>query len=224
MKEKKKNSSLLQPEERYQKFEVSPTSQFFLYGKGSNDDYFGEVRRVKNELRELAYGNVYNYNKEIETVAKKRINIASAVVLATTIAAFIFAVAGIIFNEGLFLTADGASIVDAIKPLFSGRTDAVVTAVAVTGLITLCLNVAVFIGAVASLKKPWTGKMMKTGCFVWLLSEVLLWIFVTAGGTLSEAGLHFAMLFAFVATIAAAAGKKKIKTEGNQGGRFLRSR
>ena len=126
MKEKKKNSSLLQPEERYQKFEVSPTSQFFLYGKGSNDDYFGEVRRVKNELRELAYGNVYNYNKEIETVAKKRINIASAVVLATTIAAFIFAVAGIIFNEGLFLTADGASIVDAIKPLFSGSTDAVV--------------------------------------------------------------------------------------------------
>lgn len=224
MKEKKKNSSLLQPEERYEKFEISPTSQFFLYGKGSNDDYFGEVRRVKNELRELAYGNGYNYNKEIETVAKKGLNIASAVVLATTILTLITALAGIIFKEVFFLTADGASIIDVIKPLFGGNADGLTSAIAAVGLITLCLTVAVLAGSVASLKKPRTGKIMKTGCFVWLVSEVLLWILLTASGTLSEAGLHFAILFAFVATVAAAAGKKKIKTEENQGGRFLRSR
>lgn len=225
MKGKKQQEPLLvETEERYRKFEISPTSQFFLYGKGSNDDYFGEVRRVKNELRELAYGNVYNYNKEIETVAKKRRNVVSAVVLATAIAALIIAVLGIVFKEAWFLTATSASLIDVIKPLFSGSTEPTVTAAAVTGAITLFMTVAVFIGAVASLKKPFTGKIMKTGCFVWLLSEILLWIFVTASGTLSEVGLHFAMLFAFVATIAAAAGRKKIKTEGNQGGRFLRSR
>lgn len=210
MKGKKQQEPLLsEREERYRKFEVSPTSQFFLYGKGSNDDYFGEVRRVKNELRELAYGNVYNYNKEIETVAKKRLNVVSAVVLAMTIAALIVAVAGIVFNEVWFLTADGASIVDTVKPLFSGDAFPMSTAAAVTGLITVIMTVAVLAGAAASLKKPYTGKIMKAACFVWLLSEILLWIFVTASGMLSAAGLHFAILFAFVATVTAAAGRKK---------------
>lgn len=199
----------------YVDYELSPGSEHFLYGKGGNDEYAREVRRVKSQLREAIYGEYYDYEQEAED-KKFKINVSALIAIILSVVALCIALIGKIATlESVFYLAEGKDgitlVVDFIKAISGTETPKTELYIGLFATAYIAIDVLIIIGGALILRKRGTGKLIRLLTAVAFLLCVAIVGAELAAAQAVPVGIMILTLLAFVAFISTAAGGKKIR-------------
>lgn len=196
----------------YERVELSPTTEYFLYGRGGGEEYAREIRRIKSELRETAYGEYYDYEaEEEERKKKKRVNAAGIVVFAAGILSIIIMALGRLTGaDGWFFVTEGTDAVTLINGLF-GNISALNMdfGFGVCAAAAVLFSAAAVIGGAACVRSAGVGKLMRAGTFLWFCSELTLAVLGLIDMQSLPEGLFVILILSLTAVLAAAFGGKK---------------
>lgn len=219
MAKKQENVETQQLSGRIEKYQISPTSEYFIYGRGGNDEYAREVRRIKAELRVKAYGERYAYeNQEPEPKVRKRINGAAVTILICALLSLIIMIAGKFGSLGgyLYLTEskDAITLIADSATAFKSFGLGIEYGKGMFALLSIALAALALLGGIVAIRTKGTGKVMRAGTFFWFLAEAILAILVLVAAESLTAGLSILMTLSLTAMLAAAFGGKKERRKG----------
>ncbi len=194
-------------------FELSPSSEYFLYGKGGSDEYAREIRRIKTQLREAIYGDYYDYEQEAED-KKFKINVSALIIFILSVAALIVTLIGKIASVGsIFHVAqdkDGITLImDCINAFSGAQTANMGFYIGLFALIYTVVDVLMIIGSALIIRKRGTGKLMRLSTVVAFIVCVAAVATEIADMQTVPVGIMILTVSAFLQVIAAAAGGKK---------------
>lgn len=219
MAKKQENAEIQQLSGRIEKYQISPTSEYFIYGRGGNDEYTREVRRIKAELRVKAYGERYAYeNQEPEPKVRKKINGAAVTVLICGLLSLIIMIAGKFgsLNGYLYLTEskDAITLIAGTAKAFEVFGLGIEFGKGMFALLSVVLATLALLGGIIAIHSKGTGKVIRAGTFFWFVAEAILAILVLVAAESLTAGLSILMTLSLTAMLAAAFGGKKERRKG----------
>lgn len=185
-------------------FEISDVSAYYVYGKGNADEYARALNGIKEELRELAYGE-RQAQEEVPTAPIKRRR--NGAVIAVIIISLLFIVS---FVVGYFLPN---GFVD-----FIGETPNLTTIEAVAAELLflwgapVCMLVT-FIIALFRVKRQ-TGSLLKIFATLAFLLVAAMVVMRFVGGGMPGIGLWIMTALSLADMIAAYVNKKEKAAEG----------
>lgn len=216
---KRNKQAAVQPVEEekrtdYVGYDMSATSEFYIYGRGNAEDYDRSVRRLREDLRELAYGERHEIEEEVVPVKKKKNGGAIAVAVLSAVAIVLFLIGKLLPEINLLFVADGKNGLDWIIGIvsiigqdgISGFQLAELVEVAALALTVLFFAVNLIVGiATVGAKRRGFIKATAVMCLIFALAAIVATI--VAMHTV-ETGLIILSILALANAIFACASKK----------------
>lgn len=216
----------------YAGYEMSATSEYYIYGRGNAEDYARSVGGIKEELRKSAYGAkrqepvvIVEEEPKVEKKAKKNNGLAIWIAVFSLLSLVVFffqsAVKGFTLKEDVYFTLDGVGIIKRLIDEFGriGQTGfekdgylfislICVTAVALT-------NVILFIAGLVRCRSAKVGGFIKAMVIIELLFAIGLVVAMTMTGTSVATGMVIMTVIAVI-NVALAFGGRKDKKGGKR--------
>lgn len=183
-------------------FELSDVSAYYVYGKGNAEDYSRALNSIKEELRELAYGERKEDEVPTAPVKRKRNGAVIAVIILSLLFIASFVV-GYFFPNGFydFLGESNLTSIEAVAAELLFLWGAPV-----------CTLVA-FVIALFRVRRQ-TGSLLKIFATIAFLLVAAMVVMRFVGGGMPGIGLWIMTALSFANMIAAYVNKKEKAAEG----------
>lgn len=216
----------------YAGYEMSATSEYYIYGRGNAEDYARSVCGIKEELRKSAYEEkrqepvvILEEEPKVEKKAKKSNGFAGWIAVFSLLSLVVFFFQSVVkdftLKENVHFTLDGVGIIKLLIDGFGcigqmefGRDGYTfislicVTAVALT-------NVILFIAGLARCRSAKVGGFIKTVGIIELLFAIGLVVAATMAGMSVATGMVIMTIIAVI-NVALAFGGRKDKKGGKR--------
>lgn len=198
-------------------YEISPTSKYFLYGKGSDEEYNREIRRIKTELRERAYGERYDYEAEAQKNRKKRPNAAAIILFVlSALTVLIMALGRLSGLDGwlrMTETADGITLIKGFVSCVTGSVFDMTFGFGLCACIVALTSVVMMIYGVAKARGAYIGGFARLIACLQFATLIALLALALVDGDTVPGGLMILLIMSFAALITAAAGRKRTEVK-----------
>lgn len=217
----------------YSGYEMSATSEYYIYGRGNAEDYARSVGGIKEELRKSAYGAkrqepavVVEEEPKVEKKAKKANGLAIWIAVFSLLSLVVFFFQSVVkdftLKEDVYFTLDGARIIELLIDEFEciGRMEferdgyLFISLICVVAL--ALTNVILLIAGLVRCRSEKVGGFIKTIAVIELLFAIGLVVSITMiPGAHVETGMIIMTVIAVI-NVALAFGGRKDKKGGKR--------
>ncbi len=214
----------------YAGYEMSATSEYYIYGRGNAEDYARSVGYIKEELRKSAYeakrqepAVVVEEEPKAEKKAKKTNGLAVWIAVFSLLSIVVFFFQSVVkdftLKEGVYFTLDGVRIIEMLIDEFEciGRTEferdgyVFISFICVVAL--ALTNVILFIAGLVRCRAAKVGGFIKMIAIFELLFAIGLVVSTTMAGASFVTGIVIMTVIAVI-NVALAFGRRKDKKGG----------
>lgn len=190
-------------------YSMSPASEYYIYGRGKEEDLSREVSRVKSELRQMVYGKSYEKQDKPQKKEQQKINVGISVIsIAMLISALILLLSRIPGLDMLFIVK-GSDSLNLIAELFSGDGTALTMGMGILTAVILLLSAAGVIGGAVALRTTGAGNVMRIGLLILLLAEIAIAVIDLIVEKTMPIGLIILLSLAIISMLTACIDRKK---------------